>query len=162
MSSAGPDTDAEALGGYARALADGIDAQLPAWVERQVARIAEAWQPGLGATLAPAAAAAGQLARQEVAPQVRALLERDVDAQATSPLALVRAAVRYPTAVLRAAEVPGVVRDDFAERAFPDDDYDLSPAALADIDPVLHELGLRWGAAKAHVVLTRRRAEGRR
>ena len=31
-----------------------------------------------------------------------------------------------------------------------------------DLDPALHEPGLRWGAAKAHVVLARRRAEGRR
>ena len=43
---------------------------------------------------------------------------------------------------------------------FPDDDYDLSPATFADIDESLHEPGLVWGAAKAHVVLTRRR--GRR
>ena len=33
---------------------------------------------------------------------------------------------------------------------------------FADVDPTLHEPGLRWGASKAHVVLLRRRAEGRR
>ena len=51
-------------------------------------------------------------------------------------------------------------RDEFAERTFPDDVYDLSPASFADVDPALHEPGLMWGAAKAHVILHRRRSEG--
>jgi putative CocE/NonD family hydrolase len=46
--------------------------------------------------------------------------------------------------------------------SFPDDAYDLGPASFADIDPSLHEPGLMWGAAKAHVHLARRRAEGLR
>ena len=58
--------------------------------------------------------------------------------------------------------MPPVVRPAFEEEAFPDDDYGLTPATWADIDPALHERGLVWGAAKAHVVLSRRRAEGRR
>ena len=36
-----------------------------------------------------------------------------------------------------------------AEESFPDDDYDLAPASLADVDPDLVELGVAWGAAKA-------------
>ena len=48
------------------------------------------------------------------------------------------------------------------ERAFPDDVYDLAPASFADVDPALHEPGLVWGAAKAHVHLARRRRDGRR
>ncbi len=68
-------------------------------------------------------------------------------------MALVREAVAYPTQVLRAAGVPPVVRDQMAEAAFPRDDYDLSPASFADLDPNLAEPGLVWGAAKAHVVM---------
>jgi hypothetical protein len=95
-------------------------------------------------------------------PELRALLAADVDAQRANPLALLRAAVRHPTEVLRAAGVAPVARDEFAEHSFPDDIYDLSPAAFADVDPSLTELGIVWGAAKAHVILTRRRAEGLR
>jgi hypothetical protein len=84
------------------------------------------------------------------------LLALDVDEQRVNPLALVRRAVSYPTAVLRDAGVPPVVRDEFDERAFPDDVYGLAPAAFADIDPALHEPGLLWGAAKAHAHLARR------
>ncbi|MEZ5181662.1 MAG: hypothetical protein R2702_07290 [Acidimicrobiales bacterium] len=146
------------LARHATALADGIERALPGWTEAAVARIADAWRPGLARELAGEAAAAGRAAVADVAPRVRALLAADVDAQAQGPLALVREAVRHPTAVLAAAGVGPVVRDEFDERAFPDDVYGLAPAAFADLDPALGELGLVWGAAKAHVVLRRRRA----
>lgn len=157
----GPSDD-ERLTAYASALADGVDEVLPAWVLRTVRSRADAWRPGLGAALAPAAIEAGARAAAEVGGAVRRLLVADVDEQATGPLAVLRGAVAFPTEVLAAAGVPGVVRDEFAERAFPADVYDLAPASFADLDPSLHEPGLVWGAAKAHVVLARRRAEGRR
>lgn len=154
--------DEARLRSYAETLAAGIEATLGPWVERSVAAIAEAWRPGLATELADAARRAGGRALTEVGPKVRDLLAADVDRQRTSPLALLRGAVRYPTEVLAAAGVPEVVRDEFAERAFPTDVYGLAPAAFADVSPSLHEPGLAWGAAKAHVVLARRRAEGKR
>ena len=154
--------DARRLAELAGALADAVEAAIGPWVHRRVAAVADAWRPGLAAELGPAAAAAGEEARRDVGARMRALLEADVDEQAAGPLALLREAVRHPTAVLAAAGVAPVARDEFAERAFPDDAYDLAPATFADVDPALHEPGLVWGAAKAHVVLARRRAEGRR
>jgi hypothetical protein len=155
-------TDDELLAAHAAVLANGIERALPGWVERCVAETAEAWQPGSAASLAGAAADAGRRAALAVGARVRALLEQDVDEQATGPLAIVRTAVRYPTAVLEAAGVPPTVRDEFAERVFPDDRYGLAPAAFTDLDPALHEPGIVWGAAKVHVVLARRKAEGSR
>ena len=154
--------DEEQLAAYARALADGIEAALPGWVTRSVERIVIAWRGAADDGLRAAAEAAGTEAQAAVVPAVRALLETDVDRQWTSPLHLVRRAVRYPTGVLERAGVPPVVRDSFAERNFPDDVYDLAPATFADLDPALAERGIEWGAAKAHVVLARRRREGRR
>ena len=98
----------------------------------------------------------------DVAPRVRALLELDVDSQPTGPLAVVRTVVVHPTRVLAGAGVPPVERDEFAERAFPDDVYDLTPGSFRDLGENVHEAGLRWGAAKAHMTLARRRAEGLR
>jgi hypothetical protein len=95
--------------------------------------------------------AAGRAAATEVGGRIRALLTMDVDDQRTTPLALARQAVRYPTAVLTAAGVPPVARDDFAREGFPNDVYDLSPATWADIDPALAEPGMAWSAAKAFV-----------
>jgi hypothetical protein len=143
--------EAEAeLAAHAAALADAVDDALPGWVVRSVL----AFDPSLRA----AAEAAGERARAEVGTAVRELLATDIDQQPTSPLALLRTAVRYPTEVLQAAGVPPVDRDDFAVRAFPDDVYDLSPAAFADIDPALTEPGIAWGAAKAFVHKERRRS----
>jgi hypothetical protein len=154
--------DAAALARYAEALATGIETHLPGWVERTVAERHRQWSGAVPDEVAVAARDAGVAARAAVAPRVRALLERDVDDQPTNPLALLRAAAAHPTAVLRAAGVPPVVRDEVATRLHPDDDYDLGPAAFADVHPDLHEAGLTWGAAKAHVVMARRRREGRR
>jgi hypothetical protein len=148
--------DEAALVRYALALADGIERALPVWVLRAVTARADDWRPGLGDRLRPAAEQAGGWAVAKQGAQVRALLLRDVEAQGASPLAIVRTAVEHPTAVLAAAGVPPLVRDEFSRRAFPDDHYDLAPASFADLDPSLHEAGMVWGAAKAHVILRRR------
>lgn len=155
--------DVAALAAFVAALADGVEAHLAGWVERVVAERHRQWSgTDLPTPVRDAARTAGAAATTEVAPRVRALLERDVDDQPTGPLALLRGAAAHPTAVLRAAGVPPVVRDEVATRLQPEDVYDLAPAAFADIHPDLHEAGITWGAAKAHVVLARRRREGRR
>jgi hypothetical protein len=127
---------------HATALADAVVDALPGWVERSVVRRG-------GPGLADAARAAGRRAAEEVGAQVRALVETDIDEQRTTPLSLLRAAVRYPTEVLRNAGVPPVDRDPIQARLLPDDVYDLSPATFADVDPALAEPGMIWGAAKA-------------
>jgi len=154
--------DEARLAEYAAALADGVEAALPGWVIGSVERLLVAWSGTADAAAMDQARAAGAEAARQVGPEVRAVLLADIDEQRSNPLAVVRRAVVYPTAVLRGAGVPPVVRDTDAEARFPDDDYDLTPAAFADLDPSLHEPGLVWGAAKAHVHLARRRAEGRR
>jgi hypothetical protein len=150
--------DAQQLAALATALAEAVESALPSWVERAVTARA-----GLAdASVRAAAAEAGRRAATDTGAAVRALLATDVDEQRAGPLAVLRGAVRYPTEVLRAAGVPPVRRDPFAVRAFPDDVYDLAPATWSDLDPALQERGILWGAAKAHVVLARRRREGRR
>jgi len=134
---------------YAAVLAEQIDEAIGPWVVRSVTRLMTAWQGSVDPDVRKAAEAAGRQARADTGAAVRALLAADVDEQRTTPLALLRQAVRYPTEVLRQAGVPPVVRDDFAVRAFPADVYDLSPASFADVDPSLLEAGLAWGAAKA-------------
>ena len=136
---------------HATALAEAIEATLPGWVERAVRSRLAAPSPEVSA----AAVAAGREAAAEVGAAVRVLLERDIDEQDTTPLSLLRGAVRYPTAVLHEAGVPPIERDEVRARLFPDDIYDLAPASFADIDPALAEPGLMWGAAKAYVHLQR-------
>lgn len=153
----------EQLAIYALDLADGIKAALPTWVARCVADRIEAWSGSPpSAEVRASAVTAGEKARDEVGDAVAQALQLDIDEQRVPPLSLLRSAVRYPTRVLRDAGVPPVVRDEFDERNFPEDAYALTPASFADLSPDLHEPGIRWGAAKAHVHLRRRREEGRR
>jgi hypothetical protein len=134
---------------HAASLADAVEAALPAWVERCVDVILNAWKGGAGPEERAAAAEAGRRAAHEVGQQIRDLLATDVDQQRGTPLTILRQAVRYPTAVLLHAGVPPVERDEFEERVFPDDLYGLTPASFADIDPRLVEPAVAWGAAKA-------------
>lgn len=137
------------VGQRAEALARAVEAALPGWVERSVERLVTAFTGTADPVVMAEAGRAGERARADVGARVRALLETDIDEQRANPLALLRSAVVYPTAVLRRAGVAPVVRDDFAATRFPDDVYDLTPASFADVGPALHEPGLEWGAAKA-------------
>lgn len=155
--------DLAALARYAATLADGVEAALPVWVVATVRRVYRAQMVAdAPAEVIADAGQAGTAAAADVGPRVRALLATDIDDQTTNPLSIVRTATRYPTEVLQRAAVPPIDRDAAAQRQFPDDLYDATPAFFADLDPELHEPGLIWGAAKAHIHLARRRAEGQR
>jgi hypothetical protein len=154
--------DAEALARYATVLADRIDEAIPGWIDRSVRRVLADQGIAVDDVVAERIRDAGRAARDRGGRRVRALLSTDVDAQAGNPLAVLRSLVPHATRVLASAGARPVVRDEFSVRHFPDDVYDLTPASFADVDPALHEPGLVWGAAKAHVHLARRRREGRR
>jgi len=159
----GPSTaDLEALAGYAAVLADGIERAIGPWVERSVVTVCEKSGVMVTGNLRQRARTAGAEATAEIAPRVHALLALDIDEQRVGPLELLRGAVRWPTQVLRDSGVTAASRDESARAMFPDDDFDLTPASFGDLDPALHEPGLVWGAAKAHVFLARRRAAGQR
>lgn len=145
--------DERRLAEFALALGDAIEAALPGWVIRCV----EARQPLVTNPVREQAQAAAQTAVTATMPDIRELLATDIADQRGNPLDLLRAAVRFPTEVLRSAGAAPVERDEFDERVFPSDVYALSPAAFGDVDPDLTEPGLLWGAAKAHVHLRRRR-----
>jgi hypothetical protein len=145
-----PDPDTRAtLRLYSDALADDICAVLPTWVTTSVHRVISAWVGEVPTAVGEAAEGAAEEALADTGEQIRRLLGCDIDDQRTTPMALLRGAVRYPTTVLRAAGVPPVERDRFAESTFPDDDYDLTPSNWSDVDPSLAEPGIAWGAAKA-------------
>jgi hypothetical protein len=150
--------DLEALAAYADELLEAVEVALPAWVQRSVA---DRWSQANGGEPPPevreAAREAAAAAVDQVVPPLRVLVALDVAQQATNPLALIRGAVVHPTQVLAGAGVPPVPRDPDAVRLFPDDAYDLVPGAFSDLDPAVHEPGLKWGAAKAHVLMRRRR-----
>jgi hypothetical protein len=154
--------DARALAQYATTLADRIEQAIPGWIDRSVRRVLVDQGIPVDDVAAARIHDAGCAARSEGGRRVRALLSSDIDAQAGSPLAVLRSLVAHATAVLESTGARPVARDEFSERNFPEDVYDLTPASFAEVDPALHQPGLVWGAAKAHVHLARQRREGRR
>lgn len=154
-SAAGGEDDRR-LAGYAEALAAGVERALPGWVLAAVAsRLDETEVERRMADIERL----GRAAADEVGGRVRDLLRLDIDEQWTNPLTLLRTAIRYPNEILREAGADPVVRDGHAVRFLPDDVYDLAPTSFADFGPDIHDLGISWGAAKAHVHLRRRREE---
>lgn len=156
-----PPTDpgAEALARYGEALTVAVEAALGPWMAAAVeAHLPAGLTPGRRAEVDRHLADETARAVADIGGRLRQLLALDLDDQWTNPLSIIRQAVAHPTAVLAAAGAPPVARDDTDAALHPDDVYGLVPLAFADLGPEVHERGLEWGAAKAHVHLTRRRA----
>jgi hypothetical protein len=147
---------------YSAQLAQAVDAVLVDWVCNSVTDRATSAGLSLDQAQLERAALAGEQCRLDISVKMRALLQADLDAQQGSPLSLLRSSTGYATAVLQSAGVPEVQRDEFEQRAFPEDVYGLAPASFSDVDERLSEPGLEWGAAKAHLHLLRRRNAGQR
>jgi hypothetical protein len=168
LTTIGSDAEAHALerlAAVSRAIASGVEAALPGWVLLQVDRLLDTWARsrtdggGPGPVDRMRAAGVPEVAEAcatRVGDALRALFSLDPLDQHTTPLEIVRTAVREPTDVLRVAGVAEVARDDFDVRAFPDDRYNLVPRTLGDLgDPELGPLQLEWGLAKVAVLRSR-------
>jgi hypothetical protein len=170
-----PDVDADPAGAEARGIAmleeaaraivAGVAREAPGWSVRRVRELVEAWgaEPDTRAAAVVAAAEAGERAAQRVTAALVELFAQDVELQRATPLQIVRSLYVEPAAVLAQAGVPPVVRDEFDERALPDDRYGLAPRGLGDLgDPDLGPMQLAWGIGKATVIRARRAARAGR
>jgi hypothetical protein len=155
----------ERLAETGAAIVAGVEAQVPRWARAQVNRLLDAWgraAPDARALADADAVRAGDAASRRIVVELRELFDTDPERQAVTPLQIVRSAYREPTSVLAAAGVPPVVRDEFDERAWPDDVYGLVPRTLGDLgDAELAPLHLAWGMAKATVLRGRRARSAR-
>ena len=157
------EADAAALMAQASdAIIAGVERLAGEWVVGAVTRIVDAWgglpAPARASTIEEARAIAGT-ASARVVGELREFFATDPARQRTTPLAIVRTLRYEPTTVLAHAGIPGVERDEFDTRAFPDDVYGLVPQSLADLgDDDLAPMLMVWGVGKAKVL--RRRSTG--
>ena len=149
--------DDRALARYGDELVQAVESSLGDWIESCVHSILHEQGCSIDDRTANLISAARHDAARDVVAELRTVLALDVDEQRKNPLSILRAAVRFPTQVLRAVGAQPVERDEFDEQSFPDDEFALTPAAFADFGPAVHDAGIVWGAAKAHVHLQRRR-----
>ncbi|MDP7068191.1 MAG: hypothetical protein QF637_11250 [Acidimicrobiales bacterium] len=138
-------------------LAQELRDALPQWVETSVRNIYQAWGGDWHEQIAEDARIAGAQCVNDLMPAITASLQVDVEKQNTNPMSILRMAARYPTEVLSRIEIPPVQRDEYAKEAFPHDVYDLTPTAFLDFGQRCHELGITWGATKAHAHFAQRR-----
>lgn len=156
----GPQNEETAqLDACARELYGAVAARLRAFVEERVTeRLAEC---GVDVTdeAAATAADAGRRAEAAVLPRLAALLEADIDEQATTPVAVVRGALPFATAALDELGAEPAHRERFLLERFPDDRYGLAFASLDALGDDVGEQAIAWGAAKA-IAHRRRHAPG--
>jgi hypothetical protein len=139
-------------------LVEGVERALPAWAVRSVDGLLADWgrlDADRRRAVVEEARAAGERAAVRVAGELAALLALDPAEQRATPLEVIRTAVVEPTAVLAAAGMPDVVRDEFDERSWPEDRFGLVPRTVKALDEDLGAVHFAWGVAKAAVLRAR-------
>lgn len=141
----------------ARELIQGVDRSFVSWIVREVARRVPAeWDERRRSDLFAKVEQRAGVARAECVANLSALFASGVALQSRTPLQVVRAALTPITSLLEGADVPEVPRDRSRQEFFPNDVYDLGPTTFGEIDTTLEAPALRWGAAKAMLVLRAR------
>lgn len=132
-------------------------AATPAWVRRSIVGVAESQSIAIAdpeeALIEDAQARGAAFVDQRLGQ----LLEADISEQKTTPLSVFRDAARFPVEVLHQLGASEVTRIDVERWAFPNDPFGITPRSLGELGPEVQEAGIAWGAAKAHVHLSRRR-----
>jgi hypothetical protein len=150
----GPEAEYDAI---ARDLADALVGVIPGWLERiALARMVEGGVRPSEDHVERARAAA-EVTAASLEPRLVSALTADVDEGGANPLAVLRSDLGAVTDLLFDVGATPPERDEFKARLFPDDPFELGPAAFEDLDESVRVLGIRWGAARAHVHLRRRR-----
>jgi len=132
-------------------LTDRLTEALPSWLEDiALQRVEEGGLP-VDETLRRRIGDCARVVCEELSPRVRSVITADVDLAAGSPLAVLRDGLGPMDVLLDELGLPAPARDRMATEIFPGDTYDLGPASFADIHRDLRDVGIAWGAARAHV-----------
>ncbi|MCP5025712.1 MAG: hypothetical protein GY929_05435 [Actinomycetia bacterium] len=140
-------TDEMRLHEAALQFSDAIYIALPRWVERVVLDRA-GHDTGLSDDeIALFVERAGKAAQADIGTQARLLLE-STSTKPADLLQLLQTAVHFPTGVLHYLGVEETERGAFAQTAWPEDIYELTPKSMTEIDESLDEPFTRWDAAR--------------
>lgn len=147
--SAVSDADAQLMARISAELLAAVDATIGPWVIVAVT----SRRPDL----ADRARHEAQRCRTDIVTQLEELFALDIDAQQTTPLAVLRTAGAAVARVLDSGGEPRPVRDPFDVRANPEDVFGVGPSTWSDLGDEVAQLGIAWGAGKAHLHLRRHR-----
>lgn len=147
--SAGLDRELAMMRDISQRLAEAIHRAVPSWVLAAVVARTDDVDAQAAERARLRAIEVGGIAADAALDELVALLELPIDEQRSTPLAVVRALVRFPNEVLAEAGVVPLRRDPFEQRANPEDRYGIAVGTWADLGDDVAELGMAWGAAKA-------------
>lgn len=142
-------SDDEAFAGYGQALFQAVSEAVRPWLRILVdARVTDV-DAGLHIVLEQVAVDAEQA--------IRVLIDADVETPLSGPLERIRRAVEPLNVALAERDAPPPRRNPLDVEMRPHDLYDLGPMTFRDLGDAVHDAGIAWGAAKAHVHMQRRR-----
>lgn len=153
MADSNDESDEEKYLRYGMALRTVIEAAFEPWLRSTVeARIEARSDAPLPEEVEKAIAAAEERASKNIT----RLIEADVSEPLSGPLEQLRQAVSDLGPVLESLDVTPPHRDPYDQEMRPDDIYDLGPISFMDLGEEVQTAGITWGAAKAHLHITRR------
>ena len=130
-------------------LRQAIAAAVRPWLESAVARRGVAADPEVSELIEAVAA--------EVETSIAELVDADPDVPLSGPLERIRRTVVPVNEFLQRRDVPKPMRNTMDVEMHPEDLYDLGPMTFRDLGDEVHDAGITWGAAKAHLHLKRHR-----
>ena len=149
------------LSEYSQTLFDTCVVAVPEWITNRIQNVCLMSGGVVPEIVTTKVAGVAHATKAQVQIDLMALLSVDVDAQRTNPLQVLRGSTLMATALLIEAGIPPAQRDEFEVRSMPDDMFALGPLTWRDLGDDVHDAGIEWGAWKAAMIISRRRAEGK-
>ncbi len=143
-------TEEEKFTQYGQVLCAAISEAIRPWLNSQVLSRVKMLDDELDEAMEHAAV--------RVEKSIAELAAADVDAPLSGPLERIRQGVEPLNAVLDQRGVEPPRRNAMDQQMRPDDRHELGPMTFRDLGDAVHDAGIGWGAAKAHLHLQRRRS----
>lgn len=142
-------SDDEAFAKYGADLHHAVSEAIRPWLRGSVAPLIPEIDAALDDVLLDIA--------RNVEEAIRVLVDADVDAPLSGPLERIRQAVTPLNSALAERGAPQPQRNPLDVEMRPHDIYELGPMTFRDLSDDVHDAGIAWGAAKAHMHLRRNR-----
>ncbi len=143
-------SDEEKFEQYGRALHAAVSEAVRPWLVREVSSRLGSADDELALLLEETA--------QDVERSIDELVGADVDQPLSGPLERIRLCVEPLNSELDRRGVEPPARNTVDRQLRPLDRHELGPMTFRDLSDGVHDAGINWGAAKAHLHLKRRRS----
>lgn len=135
---------------YGQVLYDAISKAIRPWLNDQVLHRVMVLDDEMAEAI--------EISAVQVEKSIAELAAADVDTPLSGPLERIRQGVEPLNAMLDQRGVEPPLRNAMDKQMRPGDHHALGPMTFRDLGDTVHDAGISWGAAKAHLHLQRRRS----